>query len=219
MAKVRVILTQKVKHPVGSKLKIYGHDFIVQKDGTAAAMVEESVSGAEIKRGRYILADQAPKQIPVLNTSYVDSFGYDVGQYYGAGSLEKLKKKIDDMRKGEISHFAQTRLGENIRMNQSKSRMIFELIDAIKKQLESELPEAAETKEDPTDHEAEPADAPEDNADSMRFTFVDSEEKTEGSDKKASQSIKEKSRDELMAELDELEQLANQRKIKIESEK
>lgn len=220
MAKVRVILKQRFKYPAGFRLKVYGHDFVMQKDGTAAAIIDEAFLKNQCAKDRYVLAEEAPKEIPTLDTSYVDSFGYDIGQYYGAGSLENLKEKIEDMRKSEISHFAQTRLGQKIGYNLSKDRMIFELVRIIQEQLRKEK-RAESVKIEVKNDTGEKPDATEikkTDGKKMAFTFVDPEEKAASSAKGAAPKV-EKSREELIAELDELEKLAQSRKTTIAQEK
>ena len=137
MAKKRVILNQKAPHlPSGYIVNVYGHSFIVQKDGTLAATLEEEFIKSELKAGRYILAqgkhatNKEASNKPIA-THLMDQFTYEIGNYYGAGSLKKLQEKIGVMRKAEINLFAETRLGHEFPGRMGKDKMVHELMTMI----------------------------------------------------------------------------------------
>jgi hypothetical protein len=198
MAEIKVMLPRKYKgYPRGYRVQMWGYDFIVQKDGSLVASVPESHVKPGIKSGRYLLYEKEKAKEDKIDTTYLDTFGYDVGTYYGAGSLEALRKKISQLRKNELQLFAESRLDVKFTAKTGKDRMVTEVLEYVKGDIAKEEEQFAEL-------ESKVKEPVKENTSEKVSAQTDPE----------SEPVTPQTKEELLAELDEIE-----KKIKSQKEK
>jgi len=115
--------------PPGTIHHFFGNKFIVQEDGSLVADVHPYTGECGIKAGWFVaVAEPEPgKKVTVEVETTVTTLGYDIGNYYGVGDLEKLREKITALRAAEMRDFARTRLRINLAPN-AKSEKLIEMI-------------------------------------------------------------------------------------------
>jgi len=127
MPKVKLLRT-KIVGPVGSTFRAFGHDFVIQPNREAHAIVHEDYIKAEVKAGRYVVIEDDSK------ANYEKEFGdltFDVNQYFGAGDLAKLQKKIEKLRREALANFAETRLHLKFPDLMLKDEMMAEIMNIV----------------------------------------------------------------------------------------
>lgn len=112
---VKAIIDPKLYLKVpGQIIKVWGHDFEIQQDGSLCMEMDEDFVASETNAGRIKKMSSPPpgkdtmihKKITVIDTT---PFTMDIGNYYGVGDLNKLIEKVTAMKKSKILEFADER--------------------------------------------------------------------------------------------------------------
>lgn len=151
-----VLVRLKDTHVIGKPgdvIVAFGHNFIMQPDGTATMRMHEDFIPTELAAGRIEIIEKPVTHIkdPIkdANTQYVnikeaqeqnsqnselDSiFDFELDNYFGVGSVEKFRNKLTQLpRKELIEKFAQSRLQIELPQSMTKAEMIAELIATVK---------------------------------------------------------------------------------------
>lgn len=144
MPKVRVkLINSLVVGQPGEKFSAFGHEFEIQPDGSAVANVHSDFVDTEVKAGRYVVVDDPRQSDPdglaieqyEDEKSEADKFGYDLGNYFGAGDLGKLREKMAALKKNDLQKFAETRIKIILPDRMGKAKMISEIVRAIEASL------------------------------------------------------------------------------------
>ena len=137
MSTKRCLLTnQIVVGPVGSAVSVYGHQFIIQKNGSAIAEIDEAFIEVESKSNRYKVIENDPvQQHPIPRKDLLMDIGYEIKDLFGTKDINKLYKKIRKFDKDQAILFAETRLKLNFPDSMSHSKMIGQISECIKLQL------------------------------------------------------------------------------------
>lgn len=133
----------------GIIIRLYGHDFEVQVDGTLCMKMDPAFVKNEIKAGRVRVMKFPPgkdevahKKITIIDTTgpfIVDTiskeFTMDIGNYYGAGDLNQLIERITALKKKEkMIKFADERFTTH---SLKLSMKIEDVIDKIRSLVDS----------------------------------------------------------------------------------
>lgn len=135
----------------GTIIRNWGHDFIVQVDGSLCMQMHPDFVAAEVKAGRIEVMEKAPpghdknvadKITIVKQDTPPPGYTLDIGNYYGAGDLNKLIDGISKFRKNQIISFIEERFPEEqVDSALKKSDMVDKLrslIDSALLQFEDE---------------------------------------------------------------------------------
>lgn len=142
MAKKRCLLINQIfSGSVGTTLTVYGHDFIIQKNGSAIAEIDESFTKAEKKLGRYKVLEDTPvikenfqKAHPVPRKDLLTDIGFEIKDFFGTNDINKLYKKIKNFDKDQTILFAETRLKLNLPESMPHTKMVKKISKAIELQ-------------------------------------------------------------------------------------
>jgi hypothetical protein len=136
MAKKRCqLINQIFVGEVGSPLVVYGHRFIIQKNGSAIAEIDEAFIKAEEKLGRFKVLENEPAKVhPIPRKDLLTDFGFEIKDFFGINDINKLYKRIKKFDKNQAILFAETRLNLNFPDSMSHSKLINEISNAIKLQ-------------------------------------------------------------------------------------
>ena len=146
MSTKRCLLTnQPIVGIPGQVINVYGHQFIVQKDGVSAiAEINESFIKAELKTGRYKVLENEPKKLKFQPRKDLTSdLGFEFKNFYGFDNINKLYKKIKRLNKEETIEFAETRLQLKFPDHMTHSSMV----DEISKNIQSQIKLAESAKQ------------------------------------------------------------------------
>lgn len=125
------LLKRKLGVSPGESFTCYGHTWIMQPNGDSIGEIHVDFHKVETASGRYVVLDE--EKIKITATSDLQSeFTMDIGTYYGAGDLDKLRRKIGIQRKELIQSFADTRLNVSLPPTMSKSEMITEIMTMVR---------------------------------------------------------------------------------------
>ena len=165
MAKKRVrLINTIVRGRPGKKFAAFGHQFEIQPDGSAVALVDEAFVESEVKAGRYVLVEDqfeenepeldpvidgpdriirnkkdAPSEVIVENP--LEGFSNDLNNYFGAGSIDELRKKIKALNKNKMQLFAEKRLQFILPDSMGKARMVTEIVKTIEALIKAKMPD------------------------------------------------------------------------------
>ena len=132
----------------GIIIRLYGHDFEVQVDGTLCMKMDPAFVKNEVKAGRIKVMKSPPagkneaihKKITIIDMTEPvitppKGFTMDIGNYYGAGDLNKLIEKVTELKKKEkIVKFADERFATH---NLKLSMKVEDIIDKIRSLVDS----------------------------------------------------------------------------------
>lgn len=140
---VRAAVDAKLHTKVpGIPIRLWGHDFEVQVDGSLCMQMDHAYIKHEVKAGHVRVMDSPPagkdramhKKITVIDTTG-PKFTMDIGNYYGAGDLNALIEKITEMRKKEsVIDFADKRFENH---DLKLSMKLNDIIDKIRSLVDS----------------------------------------------------------------------------------
>jgi hypothetical protein len=134
--RVKLLNTVVVGKP-GKKMMFFGHEFEIQPDGSAVAEIHPDFVEGEVAAGRVeVIRDymeeenETPEEIVKERpqASALSQFSLNPGNYFGTGSLRKLKKQISALTKPLIIEFADTRLQISLPQSMGKAKMITEVM-------------------------------------------------------------------------------------------
>jgi len=140
---VRATVDTKLHTKVpGIPIRLWGHDFEVQVDGTLCMQMDPAYVKHEVKAGHVRIMNSPPagkdtamhKKITVIDRTG-PNLTLDIGTYYGAGDLNTLIERISAMRKKEsIINFADKRFEDH---DLKLSMKLNDLIDKIRSLVDS----------------------------------------------------------------------------------
>ena len=142
MVWVKAIIDPKLySHVTGQTIRLWGHDFEIQQDGSLCMKMDPEFIASETKAGRIKIMDSPPpgkdkeihKKVTVVDT-ISPSFTMDIGNYYGVGDLNKLIEKVTAMKRNKIFKFVDERF-ENHGLK--KSMKTEDLVDKIRSLIDS----------------------------------------------------------------------------------
>jgi hypothetical protein len=124
--------------PPGTSLTVYGHKWIMEKDGNAYGDIHVDFHAVEIKSGRYVVVKDKPvspdeivlKPEP-LQKDQLEHFSHDIGTYFAMGDLSKFSNAIRSLRNEMLREFSETRLDFILSEKMSKSDMITQIIKVV----------------------------------------------------------------------------------------
>ena len=131
MPLVRLLNTHIQGQP-GHVFRAFGHDFVVQSDGTATANVDEAFVAAEVRAGRYEVIKDPSKTGPE-EFADLDDFGFDSANFFGCKSLKDLQAKLKSLKKESLIAFAASRLKINMPMTIDRTEVFADIMNAIQK--------------------------------------------------------------------------------------
>ncbi len=140
MVWVKAIIDRKLyAHVTGQIIRLWGHDFEVQQDGSLCLEMNSGFVDSEVRAGRIKKLNAPPpgksKTIHEDITIIIpDDFTLDIGNYYGAGDLNKLIEKITAMKKAEVIKFADNRFTNHRLKRTMKAE---DIIDKIRSLIDS----------------------------------------------------------------------------------
>jgi hypothetical protein len=135
--KVKKIMTSIDVGSPGSKHQLYGNQFIVQKDGSLVADIHEYTAKCGVQAGWFTYLKEDATVSPELEIKMkpaeitVTEFGYDIGNYYGVGDLDRLRIKITELRRNDLRDFAKTRLKVSLPPNAGTDKLIEAIMDLV----------------------------------------------------------------------------------------
>ena len=135
MPLVKLLDTHVVGRP-GSTVIAFGHTFTIQANGDATADIHEDFIKAEVAAGRYKVIQEPIKVINPNDIIELNVFTFELDQYYGAGSLDKLMKQIAPLRKELIEEFASSRLQITLQPSMTKRQMLRHISTVIESKIE-----------------------------------------------------------------------------------
>lgn len=142
-----LLINQVFTGNVGSPLVVYGHTFIIQKDGSAIAKIDDAFIKAETALGRYkVIEDEPDQQKPIPRKDLLKDFGFEIKNFFGIDNPNKLYKMIKKLDKDQMILFAETRLKLNLPEHMSQTKMIDEISKIIK--IQTDKPESNKTLDD-----------------------------------------------------------------------
>lgn len=118
----------------GDAVALWGHTFVMQKDGMLVCEMPINVARHELGAGRVMRyqASDFVNRAPVDPVgSALDKFTMDIGTYYGAGDLDVLQKRIEKLKVTEIQEFTEKRFNFTWPSGMTKEVMVGKLIDAV----------------------------------------------------------------------------------------
>jgi len=140
---VRAAVNTKLHTKVpGVPIRLWGHDFEVQVDGTLCMQMDRAYVKNEVKAGRVRVMESPPvgkdkamhKKITVIDTTG-PKLTMNIGNYYGAGDLNTLIERVSAMRKKEsIINFADKRFEDH---NLKLSMKLDDIIDKVRSLVDS----------------------------------------------------------------------------------
>jgi len=113
-----------------SRFSAFGHVFTIQPNGEAHCDMHEDFIKTEVGAGRVELIAQNKKE-KIKDSTELETFTFDIGNYYGAGDLDKLMKKLGVLRKSLLTEFADTRLKIELPDSMSAKDMRAEISDTV----------------------------------------------------------------------------------------
>ena len=130
-------------HIPGTIIRVWGHDFEIQTDGSLCTDMHEDFVATEIKAGRIKKISPPPgkgkPEIKVTKLEPATGFTMDIGNYYGAGDLDTLFERVTKMKRGEIVQFSKERFPKEKRLKGNIAKE--DLIDQIRTYIDSALME------------------------------------------------------------------------------
>ena len=134
MATVTCLYPKKVKYKPGTILPLWGHKFVVHKNGDAIAQIYKSTAEAGAAAGRYLIVsdknDQASQ--PEQEAKSYFEFGMDIKNYYGAGDLDKLAEKLKTLETNNLIDFASKHFSIVLPPTLSREAIMGEIIQMVK---------------------------------------------------------------------------------------
>ena len=140
---VKAIVNPKLYLKVpGQIIRIWGHDFVIQTDGSLCMNMHEDFVAAELKAGRIQKVSPPPGKEPEKMEKKITivkepppGFTMDIGNYYGAGDLNALIEKVSELKTPAIARFAAERFPDKDKLKGKKDDMV----DKIRSYIDSAL--------------------------------------------------------------------------------
>lgn len=154
MVWVKAIIDPKLyMHVVGNVIRLWGHDFVVQQDGSLCMEMHPEFIDAEARAGRIRRLSTPPpgtdfkklaEKVTIVTPDVPEDtvLTMDIGNYYGVGTLEDLLKKVKTMKNKAIAEFAKKRFPKEkkLAINMKKDDMV----DKIRSFIDSKMIKVAE---------------------------------------------------------------------------
>ena len=101
----------------GGIIRVWGHDFEIQQDGTLCMEMHPDFIDAGVQIERFTIMNTPPpgkekkmdEKIKIIKPDIPVGFTMDIGNYYGAGDLNKLIDKISAFKRKDLVEFAAQR--------------------------------------------------------------------------------------------------------------
>jgi len=128
----------------GQIIRVWGHDFTIQKDGSLCIDMHEDFVATELKAGRIQkvspLPGTEPEKITIVKETKIlkeppPGFTMDIGNYYGAGDLNTLIEKVSELKAPAIIKFAAERFPDEAKLKGK----IPDMVDKIRSYVDSAL--------------------------------------------------------------------------------
>jgi hypothetical protein len=119
--KVKLIRTHVVAAP-GEIITAFGHKFEMQPNGECHCDMHRDFIPTEVGAGRVEVIEPGtpqPEEVPELV-----QFTMEISDFYGTGSLEKLRTELTKCRKELLQEFASTRLQVDLPDTQPNNKML-----------------------------------------------------------------------------------------------
>jgi hypothetical protein len=119
------LINQHITGRPGQIVMCWGHQFIIQPNGDAIAMIHRDFIKDEVAAGRYVVIEDDKKK--TLPKEHKSQFGTEIGNYFGAGSLDKLMQEISKLDITGISEFSKEKFSITLPPSMSKKEMLSEI--------------------------------------------------------------------------------------------
>lgn len=119
------LINQHITGRPGQIVMCWGHQFIIQPNGDAIAMIHKDFIKDEVAAGRYVVIEDDEKK--TLAKEHKSQFGTELGNYFGAGSLDKLIQEISKLDITGISEFSKENFSITLPPSMSKEEMLSEI--------------------------------------------------------------------------------------------
>jgi hypothetical protein len=134
------LLHRYISGPPGNPIVIYGHTFVIQPNGEAHCDMHEDFVEAELQAGRIAKVDGSqptylsnkPEENMVPTFPKLAGFTWDIGNYFGAGDLKKLIRKVEILNKSEMIEFARIKLSIELPQTMTNKDIVEEIKNTIK---------------------------------------------------------------------------------------
>ena len=129
----------------GNIICLWGHDFEIQQDGTLCMEVHPDFVDAGVKAGRFSIMTAPPPgkeksmedKIKIIKPNIPVGFTMDVGNYYGAGDLNKLIDKISAFKRTDLVEFAAQRFTDTPKIKANLKKR--DILDKIRSLIDSAM--------------------------------------------------------------------------------
>lgn len=131
----------------GNIISIWGHNFEVQQDGSLCMEMHSDFIATAKKAGRItVLKDPPPgkgkpidiqEAITIVRSEVPVGLTLNLGNYYGAGDLDKLFKKLSKFKRTDLVKFAAERFPESSKIKANLKTT--DILDEIKSLIDSAI--------------------------------------------------------------------------------
>ena len=135
------LVHQHITGAPGNPITIYGHLFTIQPNGEAHCDMHKDFVEAELKAGRIALVDTERSQPSYLSEHPENNltpsfpklagFTWDIGNYFGAGDLKKLIRKVEILNKNEMIEFARIKLSIELPPTMTNKDIVEEIKNTV----------------------------------------------------------------------------------------
>lgn len=129
--KVRLIRTHVIARP-GQTVRAFGHDFVMQPNGDVVCDMHKDFIPTEVAAGRIEVIEPGPPKrqevVPELTR-----FSMEISDFYGTGSIDKLRTELSRLRKELLQEFADTRFSVDIPDSVANNKILDQIIDLTKR--------------------------------------------------------------------------------------
>lgn len=147
MVWVKAIVDPKLYLKVpGGIIRLWGHDFIIQTDGSLCMQMSPDFVAAEVRAGRIKELSSPPpgkepeqiaEKITIIQPKVPDGLTMDIGNYYGAGDLNKLLVTVKELTAKAIVKFSADRFPDKKKLTLSMGKD--DMLDKIRSYIDSTL--------------------------------------------------------------------------------
>lgn len=135
LVKVALINTIVVGSP-GEHVSAFGHQFTIQPNGEAHALVDKDFVEAEVKAGRYVVIDGRKNATMTARKDLLQdlNLGFEIKNLFGTNDINKLTEVISDLDREQVKLFAETRLQLNFPDSLGRVKMVEKISEIVKAQ-------------------------------------------------------------------------------------
>lgn len=135
LVKVALINTIVLGSP-GEIVTAFGHQFTIQPNGEAHALVDRAFVDAEVKAGRYVVIDGRKNATMTAKKDLLRdlNLGFEIKNYFGTNDVNKLTEIITNLDRDQIKLFAETRMDLNFPDSMNRVQMIDQISKIVSSQ-------------------------------------------------------------------------------------